>query len=829
MAKSSAAPSLVIVESPAKARTINKYLGKDFIVKFSLGHVRDLPKREVAVDVDNGFEPTYEVIEGKKKLIQELKLAASKAPAVYLAADPDREGEAICFHLAEELRGKPSKKGDAQKIYRVMFNEITGPAIRRAFEKPGAIDLRLVDAQQARRVLDRLVGYKISPLLWDKVRRGASAGRVQTVALRLIVEREREIRAFLKREYWTIDAHLAARKPPVFDARLIRRDDQAVEIPDQAAAASIVGSLEGAQYTVRSVTTKEKRRNPVAPFITSTMQQEAARKLRVSVKRAMGLAQRLYEGVELGPEGSVGLITYMRTDSTRVSEEALGEARALIAERYGPSYLPEKPNIYKTKKDAQDAHEAIRPTSAARTPDSLASFLGEDELKLYRLIWVRFVASQMNPALFDQTTIDIDAGAGASALAQGAARYLFRATGSVLKFDGFLAVYEEGKDQKDEEDEEIKHKLPAVAQGEELKLKAPLKPEQHFTEPPPRFNEATLVKELEARGVGRPSTYAAILSTIQEREYVTKQGGRFTPTELGMVVTDLLVQHFDDIFDIAYTARMEEELDEIEEGKLNWRQAMSDFYEKFAKDLALAGKNMTDLKRLERPTDLVCDKCGKPMVIRWGRHGSFIACSGYPECNNTRELTVDLPDLDKHDLTELGGEEEYCQNCGRPMALKKGRFGQFYACTGYPDCKTTRPIGGTQKKPDLALQETCPRCQHHLVLKHGRFGEFTACSNYPHCKYVKQKTIGVPCPKPGCSGDLAERRSRRGKTFYGCTRYPDCDFTAWNKPVATPCPACGNPYLEERYHKAGTVLQCPNGECQHKAPVQAAAPAPALV
>src|SRR5712692_1855686 len=447
--------SLVIVESPAKAKTINKYLGSDYTVKFSLGHVKDLPKRDIAVDIDNGFEPTYEIIEGKKKLMQELKAAAAKSDAIYLAADPDREGEAICFHLSEELQGKRRKNG-APKIYRVMFNEITAPAIRRAFEKPGSIDLRLVDAQQARRVLDRLVGYKVSPLLWDKVRRGLSAGRVQTVALRLIVEREREIRAFVKKEYWTIDAHLAAKKPPLFDARLIRRNDEALEIPDQPAADAIVASLDGSEFTVQSVTTKEKRRNPVAPFITSSLQQEAARKVRFSVKRTMMLAQRLYEGIELGSEGSVGLITYMRTDSTRVSNDALAEARTFITERWGPAYLPERPNIYKTKKEAQDAHEAIRPTSAVRSPDSVAGYLSEDELKVYRLIWMRFLASQMNPAICDQTTIDINTAA------KDGTRYLFRATGSVLKFDGFQAVYEEGKDQKDDEDGEMKQKLPIV-------------------------------------------------------------------------------------------------------------------------------------------------------------------------------------------------------------------------------------------------------------------------------------------------------------------------------------------------------------------------------
>jgi len=800
--------SLVIVESPAKAKTIGKYLGKGFTVKASLGHIKDLPKRDLAVDIENGFEPTYEIIEGKQKLVQELRKASKEADAVYLAADPDREGEAICAHLAEELK---AKKNGKPAIYRVMFNEITKNAVQKAFQHPKQVDQNLVNAQQARRVLDRLVGYKISPLLWDKVRRGLSAGRVQTVALRLIVEREREIRNFVKQEYWTIDAHLSAKKPPVIVARLLRRNGEALEIPDKSAADRLVEALTGAEYTVQSVETKEKKRNPAPPFITSTMQQEAARKLRFSVKRTMMLAQRLYEGVELGPEGSVGLITYMRTDSTRVSSEAIQEVRGLIAERYGEQYLPSAPNIYRGKKDAQDAHEAIRPTSVLRTPESVQKYLSEDEFKLYRLIWMRFVASQMMPALFDQTTVDIEAKGKDGAL------YLLRETGSVLKFDGFLAVYEEGKDQKDEEDEELKHKLPPLKPGEALKLRF-LKPEQHFTEPPPRYTEATLVKELEADGVGRPSTYASILSTIQERDYVRKEGGRFVPTELGMVVTDLLLENFDDIFDVTYTARMEDALDEIEEGKLDWRQAMAEFYEKFSADLSRAEKHMTDIKRMEKPTDLVCDKCGRPMVIKWGRHGSFIACTGYPECTNTRELNVDLPDVDKVDLTEQE-DEEYCPNCGRPMVLKKGRFGQFYACTGYPDCKTTRRVGSQEKKPDVPLEEKCPQCGHNLVLKQGRYGEFTACSNYPACKYIKQKTIGVICPK--CNqGELVERRSRRGKTFYGCSRYPECDFVAWSKPVAEPCPKCNSPYMLEKRLKSGPVLQCPNQECKHKQALQ---------
>jgi len=792
--------SLVIVESPAKAKTIGKYLGNQFVVKASLGHIKDLPKSDLAVDVDRGFEPTYEVIEGKKKLIGELRAAAKGVDSIYLAADPDREGEAICYHLQEELA---SKKADGPKIFRVMFNEITASAVRKAFDNPLQVNTNLVDAQQARRVLDRLVGYKISPLLWDKVRRGLSAGRVQTVALRLIVDREREIQAFLKEEYWTIDVALNAKKAPVLKARLAKIDGENPVIPDEQRSSAIVKDLADRAYTVQAVGTKEKRRNPVPPFITSTLQQEAARKLRFSVKRSMMIAQRLYEGVELGAEGSVGLITYMRTDSVRVSDDALGEVRQFIGDRYGAAYLPDKPNLYKGKKDAQDAHEAIRPTAAMRTPESVAPFLQEDELKMYRLIWMRFVASQMTSAVFDQTTIDV--------LAKGKskAEYLFRATGSVPKFDGFLAVYEEGKDVKDEEDDELKQKLPLVTRGEELKLKS-LDPEQHFTEPPPRFNEATLVKELEAKGVGRPSTYASILSTIQEREYVKKEGGKFYPTELGTVVTDLLTESFGDIFDIRYTARMEEELDEIEDGKVDWRHAMGSFYERFAVDLERAATQMTDIKRMEKPTDFICEKCSKPMVIKWGRHGSFIACTGYPECSNTRELPSAQPE-------EMGeqGEEEYCPNCGRPMVLKKGRFGQFYACSGYPDCKTTKQLGQAAKQADVPLDEPCPTCGKNLVKKFGRFGEFVACSSYPTCKYVKQKTVGVKCPT--CSaGDIIERRSKKGKTFFGCNRYPECDFVAWGKPVSKACPECNHPYLIEKFLKSGAFAQCPNAECKYK-------------
>ena len=798
--------SLVIVESPAKAKTIGKYLGKNFTVKASLGHVKDLPKNDIAVDVEHSFRPTYVVIEGKKKLIDELKKAAKDVDAIYLAADPDREGEAICAHLQEELQ---PKSGSATQILRVTFNEITSTAVKKAFDHPRPVNTHLVDAQQARRILDRLVGYKISPLLWDKVRRGLSAGRVQTVALRLIVDRENDIRRFRKEEYWSIDVHLNAKKAPVLKTAIVKRDDKNIEIPDQAASDAIVAALEGTTYTVRLVVTKEKRRHAVPPFITSTLQQEAARKLRFSVKRSMIIAQRLYEGVELGKEGSVGLITYMRTDSTRVSEDALADVRALIKDRYGEQYLPESPNYYKTKKGAQDAHEAIRPTAAMRAPETIAKYLGEDELKLYRLIWMRFVASQMTSAVFDQTTIEVDAPGSDKS------NYLLRATGSVPKFDGFLAVYEEGKDQKDTEDDELKNRLPQVEQGEALKFKS-IHPEQHFTEPPPRFTEATLVKELEADGVGRPSTYAAILSTIQEREYATKTGGKFQPTELGEIVTELLVESFDDIFDVRYTARMEEELDDIEEGKLDWVEAMTDFYARLSKDIAEAERSMRDIKRMEEPTDEKCQKCGKPMVIKWGKHGKFLACTGYPECTGTRELPK-APGENGEAEGELSeeGAEEYCVNCGRPMVLKKGRFGTFYACSGYPDCKTTRQLGQAEKKPDVVLEEKCPLCDHNLVLKQGRFGEFTACSNYPKCRYIKQQTIGVTCPKCG-QAELSARRSKRGKTFYGCTRYPDCDFVAWAKPINEKCPDCGHDYLVDKVLKSGHFAECPNKGCKYK-------------
>ncbi len=806
------AKGLVIVESPAKAKTIQKYLGRGYEVEASMGHIKDLPKKGLGVDIENDFETEYEIIPGKEKVVAKLKKLAKDADAIYLAPDPDREGEAIAYHLAVELgEGNGKKKKTAGKpFHRVTFNEITKKAVQDAFQHPREIDQHLVDAQQTRRVLDRIVGFQVSPLLWDKVRRGLSAGRVQTVALRLIVEREREIKAFDKKEYWTIDAHLQAQKPPAFDARFTGINGEKTEIPNEDESKKIVDALQAADWIVRSIDTRERRRNAVPPFTTSKFQQDASRKLGVSVKRAMMIAQHLYEGVELGDEGTVGLITYMRTDSTRVSNEALAEVRDLIGKQYGQQFVPESPNFYKQKKDAQGAHEAIRPSSVALNPDDIRKYLKDDEYKVYKLIWQRFVASQMTPAVFDQTTVDIDAKSKSQV-------YNFRVTGSVLKFEGFLKVYEESKDAKDEEDESLKNKLPMLTEGQKLTLKG-LKPEQHFTEPPPRYNEASLVKELEEQGIGRPSTYATILSTIQERGYVQKtpgRGGKFFPTEIGLVVTDLLVVNFKEIFDTRFTARMEEELDEVEDGQKKWTDTLSEFYEKFEANLDYAQKHMENIKRMEKPTDEKCERCGSPLVIKWGKHGSFYACSSYDKkdpnsCTFTKENPIDLPDLETADLQDTE-QEEFCENCGRPMVLKRGRFGQFMACTGYPECRTTRRLDQQAKVPDVPLDEKCPQCGRTLVLRHGRFGEFISCSGYPECKWIKQNYIGVKCPQ--CkTGEIAEKKARRGNYFYGCSNYPKCDFTSAYKLVAEKCPKCGSEYLLEKNLKSGKYIACPNNK-----------------
>jgi DNA topoisomerase I len=837
------ARSLVIVESPGKAKTINKYLGRDYTVKASLGHILDLPKKTlgillpeeqngskkkkkrksrakagqkaeetkkvakpVTVTAENIFEPTLEIIPGKIKVITELRKAAEKAPNIYLATDPDREGEAISAHLLETLA---ERKADRPKFHRVMFNEITPRAIKAAFAKPGEVDNNLVDAQQARRVLDRLVGYKISPLLWNKVRRGLSAGRVQTVALRLIVEREQLIKAFVPQEYWTIHAMLEAGEPPIFEARLTKHKGEDIEVKNQEAADKIVAAVSKAKWQVASVAQKEKKRNPPPPFTTSKLQQAAYNRLRYTAKRTMALAQRLYEGVELGEEGSVALITYMRTDSVHVSNEALAEVRELIPKRFGSDYLPEKPNFYKSKKDAQEAHEAVRPTDVSHTPEDVRKYLDDDLFKLYQLIWQRFVASQMLPAIFDQTSIDISAG-----------DYTFRATGSVQKFDGYLKVYQmpvAGADREDDEkDEEGEGKsLPRVEEGQILRLDQ-IRPDQHFTEPPPRYTEATLVKELEEKGIGRPSTYAAIISTIVEREYVRKDQGRFTPTMLGERVSMLLVKSFEDIFDLTFTARLEDELDEIEEGKLRWREAVREFWDKFVVDLDKADEEMLSYKA-GIPTGRKCEKCGQGELLeRISRHGFFLGCSRYPDCDFIQDLAPELSEG-----TNGENKVEYCDNCGKEMAIKRGRFGAFLACTGYPDCKTTRRlVAGTRiaHQPDEPLDEKCPECSNGLVKKHGRFGEFIGCSGYPKCKYTRPITLGIKCPK--CNEGEFVRRGSAGKggrgrprVFYGCSRYPDCDFTTPHMPLAEPCPKCGAPFIVEKKSKIGTVRTCIKEGC----------------
>jgi len=838
------ARSLVIVESPAKAKTINKYLGREYTVKASLGHVLDLPKKTlgillpggengkkkkkkrktkakgkagekvveekkppkpVVVTAENIFEPTLEIIPGKIKVIADLRKAAENAPNVYLATDPDREGEAISQHLLDTLA---TKKSDRAKYRRVMFNEITPKAIKAAFAKAGDVNADLVDAQQARRVLDRLVGYKISPILWDKVRRGLSAGRVQTVALRLIVEREVQIRAFVPVEYWSIHAMLDAGEPPIFEAKLFKHKGEDIEVGNQQSADAIVAAVSNAKWQVASVSQKEKRRNPPPPFTTSKLQQAAYNRLRYTAKRTMSLAQKLYEGVELGDEGSVALITYMRTDSVNVSQDALAQVREMIPERFGSNYLPEKPNYYKSKKDAQEAHEAVRPTDAMRAPEDVRKYLEDDLFKLYQLIWQRFVASQMLPAIFDQTTIDISAG-----------DYTFRANGSVQKFDGYLRVYQTPAAIADREDDEKADEgegnaLPRVTEGQVLRLET-IRPDQHFTEPPPRYNDATLVKDLEEKGIGRPSTYASIISTLIDREYVRKDQGRFMPTMLGERVSVLLIRSFEDIFDVTFTARLEDELDEIEEGKLGWRTAVGEFWDKFVIDLDKAGDEMISYKA-GIPTGKKCERCGEGELLeRISRHGFFLGCSRYPDCEFIEDLSPELGEAGDENKTQ------YCDNCGKEMAIKRGRFGVFLACTGYPDCKTTRRlVEGTRtaRQPDEPLDEKCTLCDSGLVKKHGRFGEFIGCSGYPKCKYTRPITMGIKCPK--CDTGEFVRRGSAGKggrgrprVFYGCSRYPDCDFTTPHMPIPEPCPKCAAPFIVEKRSKIGTVHTCIKDGC----------------
>jgi DNA topoisomerase-1 len=823
--------SLVIVESPAKAKTIEKYLGAGFEVLASVGHIMDLPKNDLGVELENRtFEPTLIVSPGKEKVVAQLKKAAARADEIYLAPDPDREGEAIAYHLALQL-GTTAK--ERKKIRRVTFNEITKKAVQEAFKHARDLDQNLVDSQQTRRILDRLVGYQISPLLWDKVRRGLSAGRVQTVAVRLIVEREREIGAFGPVEYWTLDAELHPEKQAEkkLKARFVGIDGEPARVPngkdkdgkdqfianalpDERSKKAVMDALEKAQWSLVSVQATEKQRRPLAPFITSQLQRDAASKLGFNVRRTMGVAQRLYEGVAIGAEGPVGLITYMRTDSPRVAPEAIEGAREWIGSQLGARYLPATPNVYKGKKAAQDAHEAIRPTDVSRTPESIARYLTEEQLKLYRLVWQRFVASQMMPAVFDVTTAKI-----AAVSAKTGKTYDFRLSGSVVRFDGFLKVYEVLEDKKDDEDEAA-NKLPNLDNVKLLELDE-LEPEQHFTSPPPRYNEASLVKELEEKGIGRPSTYASIINTIQDREYVTKISNRFYPTEIGMVVCDLLVKNFPYIFDVAYTAKLEEELDEIEEGHEKWTDLLNGFYGYFVEELKDAGEKMENIKRMEHKTNEKCDLCGAPLLLKWGKFGSFFACSAYNKkdkssCTFTKENTAGKPDMNTPEAQEAGEQEEYCDNCGRVMVLRRGPFGMFMSCPGFnedPPCKTFRKLSSKQQQKVAAPQPTgedCPQCGKPLVLRQGSYGEFVSCSGYPKCKYVKQNIIeGLKCPKCG-TGDLAERKARRGNIFWGCTNYPKCDFTSNNKPVAEKCPECGSSYLVEKTLRSGIFLECPN-------------------
>lgn len=752
--------SLLIVESPTKARTLERYLGKDFIVKASVGHIKDLPRNKLGIDLENHFEAEYQTIRGKKKVIKELNEAAEIADAIYLGPDPDREGEAIAWHIAETIQPKAKDK----PIYRVLFYELTQKAIKEALAHPDSLNGSLYEAQQARRILDRLVGYLISPVLWEKVKRGLSAGRVQSVSLRLICEREREIQQFESEEYWTIAAHFIPEPPAegkdrakAFTARLWQCGVEKCKISSEEESDRLLEILNTLQYRVSKVEKKKQRRNPFPPFITSTLQQDAARKLRFSAKQTMSVAQRLYEGIELGKEGAAGLITYMRTDSTRLSEEAVQSARDYIRQTWGKPFLPSKPLVYKAKEGAQGAHEAIRPTDVNRTPETVAPYLTKEQLNLYTLIWKRFVACQMAQAVIAQTTMDISGG-----------DYLFRATGSVIEFPGFMILYIESEENGLSEDnkEEL---LPDLTENQTLSL-AELLPKQHFTQPPPRFSEASLIRELEERGIGRPSTYAAILSTILEREYVTLDKRRLAPTELGLFINDLLVKHFPDILNVEFTAQMENDLDEIERGRHDYLELLEEFYRHFSKTLESAKENMLNLKREGWPTDLRCPECQKPLHIKWSRNGPFIACSGYPECTFTSDYERD----EKGRIRLLKKEElvtgETCEKCGRPMVLKRGRFGPFLACSGYPECKTTRPIG-----------------------------------------------TGIPCPREGCGGEIVERTGKKGRKFYGCNRYPECKVIFWDRPVKKNCPLCGSPVLIEKVTKRGAAkLVCPNASCPYE-------------
>jgi DNA topoisomerase I len=775
------AKSLIIVESPTKAKTITKYLGRGYTVMASVGHIKDLPTSKLGVDLEHNFKPQYVTIKGKSKVLADIKKKAEESDKVFLAPDPDREGEAIAWHLAEELRGKSKKKSDG-KVFRVLFNEITERAIKQALQSPGQIDMKLVNAQQARRILDRIVGYQGSQLLWNKVRRGLSMGRVQSVAVLLMCEREAEREAFRAEEYWSITALLAGTNPPPFEAKLHSINGEEASVGNAEQAQQIVSAIQGKAFGVTAIERKEKKRNPVAPFITSRLQQDAARKLHFTPKKTMTLAQQLYEGVEIGAEGPTGLITYMRTDSPRISQEATADARQVIQERFGAEYLPDTPNVYKTSKAAQEAHEAIRPTSAGRDPESIKQYLEQDQYNLYKLIWNRFIASQMVPAILDVTRVE-------STPLETQATYLFRSSGTIVKFPGHTIVYMEGVDkelfmqkpkQEEEVDDAAERQLPELTEGERLRLVEQAEQtvpgvtsKQHFTQPPPRYNEALLIKELEEKGIGRPSTYASIISTIQDRKYVEKVDGRFLPTETGRTVNDFLLKGFPDVVNVDFTSQLEAELDEVEEGNKPWVDAVRDFYDPFAIDLEKAKSIPGPKDTVEPPTNIPCEKCGRMMEIKWGRNGKFLACMGYkddPPCKNTQNFEK-LPDgtikiIPKQELTT----DQVCEKCGSPMVVKTGRFGKFIACSAYPECKTTKPLA-----------------------------------------------LGVKCPQPGCGGDLVQKRTRKGRSFFACSKYPACEYALWDRPIPKTCPTCSAPFLIEKVSKqTGRSVQCRNEDCGYR-------------
>jgi DNA topoisomerase-1 len=768
--------SLLIVESPTKAKTLQKYLGAEFVVRSSKGHIKDLPPNELGVDLERDFEPRYVTILGKAKVISELKAAAQGIPEIFLGPDPDREGEAIAWHIAEALGEKN------HRFRRVLLLELTPKAIKAALAQPVDLNRPRYDSQQARRILDRLVGYQISPLLWTKVKSGLSAGRVQSVALRLVCDRERAIMAFVPEEYWSLDACLEGRQPPAFAARLVKQGKKNIKPAGVEEVERILEALEDAQFKVAALETKPQRRHPAPPFITSTLQMEANRRLRFPGKRTMSLAQRLYEGKDLGDEGPVGLITYMRTDSTRVSGEALDAVRRFIQGTYGKDYLPAKPLSYKSPKGAQEAHEAIRPTDVSRGPQDLKKFLTKDELALYDLIWRRFVASQMAPAVYELTTVDV-----------AAQDYLFRATATVLKFPGFSTLYQEVREGEDKEGPD---KLPPLNVGEVLNLRD-LDPQQHFTKPPPRFTEATLIKELEVQGIGRPSTYATILSNLMDRNYVVKEKTALHPTEMGLVVSDLLVESFPDIMDPKFTARMEDDLDRVAQGEVPWQEVMRGFYGPFAQELAQAKGRMRRVKG--SPTGLPCPQCGKELLVRWGKKGEFLGCTAYPKCSFTQDFRRDA----QGKITPLDMAPE--------------------GAAPTPEAGPTPPARGERVPTGLP----CPRCGKELLVRLGRKGEFLGCSGYPKCTFTQNftrdpqgkpvpvskepETTDFPCPREGCDGHLARRRSRHGY-FYGCDRYPACQFLMSQPPVAKPCPQCSFPFLM----KKGKKTLCPREQCDYQ-------------